>query len=487
MTRFAPLFKKKTSAEIKAGGLTTGKKRSTQSTIFYDPTHRRLFTLAAVLLALVLARLYFLLFYPVDLFNFDAHTVLPFRRAFVRVLNRVMLASLALYYIKLSAYVIFARRSRPLRGNEPKLKVAAVIPAYNEERVIEKTVRSVLASDYRHIKVYVVDDGSADKTAEAVEKAFGSDGRVTLLRQRNSGKAAALNRGIAAADCELLLLLDADTLVAPDAVRLMARHFEDSRVAAVSGNTRVGNVTNLITRCQKVEYIRDFNLLKNGMSRLRCMAVVPGALGMWRKTDVLEAGGFSTQTLGEDRDLTMALLKAGKRVCFEPLAYSRTEAPASLKAFMRQRFRWTYGTLQCAFKYMGCLFSFKAPGLGFLLLPDLLFFQTLIPCVSAFGLLTNLADPMRSELMLLWISYCLALILELILYLLAVLYTRERPSAVDILTIIPQRLIYGVLCTYIIFKSLVAAFLGSKVGWNKLERVGNVDDITQSDLQEAKK
>ena len=462
------------------GNLTTEKHPSTQKTIFYDPTHRRLFILVAVLLALLLAWLYFRLFDPIGLLNFKVFHVLPFRRRFVRVLNRVMLAMLLLHYLKLLTYVALARRSRPPRRDAPTPKVCAVIPAYNEERVIEKTVRSVLASDYGRIDVYVVDDGSADRTAEVVETAFRSDRRVHLLRQSNSGKAAALNRGIAAVNCELLLLLDADTLVAPDAVRLMARHFSDPRVAAVSGNTRVGNVTNLITRCQKVEYIRDFNLIKNGMSRLRCMAVVPGALGMWRRTALMEAGGFSTQTLGEDRDMTMALLRADRRVRFEPLAFSRTEAPATLRAFLRQRFRWTYGTLQCAVKYLRSLFSFRAPGLGFLLLPDLLLFQTLVPCVSALGLLTNLMDPQRSELILLEVSFCLAIVLELLLYLLSTIYTRERPSALDLLTIIPQRILYGVLCTYLIFKALVVAFFGGKVGWNKLERVGNVDDMTQS-------
>ncbi len=185
--------------------------------------------------------------------------------------------------------------------------------------------------------------------------------------------------------------------------------------------------------------------------------------------------------------MTMALLRDDRRVRFEPLAFSRTEAPATLRAFLRQRFRWTYGTLQCAVKYLRCLFSFRAPGLGFLLLPDLLLFQTLVPCVSALGLLTNLMEPQRTELILLGISFCLAIALELLLYLLSTIYTRERPSALDLLTIIPQRILYGVLCTYLIFKALVVAFLGGKVGWNKLERVGNVDDITKCNQKEAAK
>ena len=453
------------------------KKQEKQKPIFYDPTHRRLFILTVIVLSLFLIWLYLKLFEPMVLFRFSAYTVRPVRMRFVRIMNRVMLTLLGLHYLKLLLYLLFARRSRQPRGDPPQMKVCAVVPTFNEERVIVKTVRSILASDYGLIDVYVVDDGSTDRTAELVESTFRGNKRVHLLRQPNGGKASALNRGIAAAQCDLLLLLDADTLVAPDAVRLMAYHFTDPRVAAVSGNTRVGNVTNLITRCQRVEYIRDFNLIKNGMSHLQCMAVVPGALGLWRRTAVLEAGGFSTQTIGEDRDLTMALLRANKRVRFEPMARSWTEAPATLRAFFRQRSRWIYGTLQCMVKYLRCLFNPRTPGLGFLLLPDLLFFQTLVPCVSTVGLLTNLLDPQPFELLLLGLSFCLAIILELALYLISLILARERVSPLDLLVIIPQRIIYGFVCVYLTYRALVIAFLGVRVGWNKLDRVGNVEDI----------
>lgn len=465
------------SLSVRKEGLTMEKKQEKQKPIFYDPTHRRLFILTVIVLSLFLIWLYLKLFEPMVLFRFSAYTVRPVRMRFVRIMNRVMLTLLGLHYLKLLLYLLFARRSRQPRGDPPQMKVCAVVPTFNEERVIVKTVRSILASDYGLIDVYVVDDGSTDRTAELVESTFRGNKRVHLLRQPNGGKASALNRGIAAAQCDLLLLLDADTLVAPDAVRLMAYHFTDPRVAAVSGNTRVGNVTNLITRCQRVEYIRDFNLIKNGMSHLQCMAVVPGALGLWRRTAVLEAGGFSTQTIGEDRDLTMALLRANKRVRFEPMARSWTEAPATLRAFFRQRSRWIYGTLQCMVKYLRCLFNPRTPGLGFLLLPDLLFFQTLVPCVSTVGLLTNLLDPQPFELLLLGLSFCLAIILELALYLISLILARERVSPLDLLVIIPQRIIYGFVCVYLTYRALVIAFLGVRVGWNKLDRVGNVEDI----------
>ena len=447
--------------------------------VFADPTHKRLFALAVIVLALILVRLYFQLFYPTLLLHFNL-TVFFHRFRFVRILNRVLLTLLLLHYAKLFSYLLFARRSKPDRRGGPKPRVCAVIPAYNEEKVIVKTVQSVLASDYGRIDVYVVDDGSTDDTAGAVDRAFANDPRVHLLRKENGGKASALNHGIAKAKSELLLLLDADTMVEPGAVRLMARHFSDARVAAVSGNTRVGNVMNLITRCQKVEYIKDFNLLKNGMSHLRAMAVVPGALGLWRRSSVLEAGGFSPRTLGEDRDLTMELLRTGNRLLFEPLAYSFTEAPATLRSFLIQRFRWTYGTLQCMAKHLRSLFSFRAPGLGFLLLPDLLLFQTFLPCVATFGLISNFLRPNRFEMILLAVSFVLSLVLEQVLYLISTLYADDRVTLPDVFAVIPQKILYGVLCTYLIYKALVIAFLGGRVGWNKLNRTGDVDDTIQS-------
>jgi len=175
----------------------TGTHTMKKDMIFSDPTHRRLYILSVILFALFLVWLYFRLFYPYVLLDLAAARLFWFRLSFVRALNRVMLALLLLHYGKLLAYLICARRSAPYRRGGAKPKACAVIPAFNEERVIVKTVQSVLASDYGRIDVYVVDDGSTDRTAEVVEAAFRGDRRVHLLRQENSGKAAALNRGIA--------------------------------------------------------------------------------------------------------------------------------------------------------------------------------------------------------------------------------------------------------------------------------------------------
>ena len=439
--------------------------------IFADSTHRRVFVLSVILLAAVLLFVYLKLFDPFRILRFR-YELLSFRFRAIVVFNRIFMVLLAVNFIKLVFYAVASRRPR-----RPSIKftpgVTAVIPAYNEEKTIAATVNSLLAADYEKLDIIVVDDGSSDKTLEVLEKEFGGNPSVTVITKENGGKSSALNMGIARAKSEFLLLLDADTMISPDSVSLLVSHFADNRVSAVSGNTRVGNVHNAITQFQRVEYIRDFNLIKNGMARLNAMAVVPGALGMWRKKDVLECGGFSTDTLGEDRDLTMALLKKGCRVEFEAGAFSATEAPDTLKGFMRQRFRWTYATLQCVCKYITCTFNPAKKGLGLLLLPDILIFQTILPLVTTVGFVTNLLHFNSYEAKLLAVSYAFSVLTELILFFLARRITREKISYRDILAVIPQRVVYGVLCTFILFKSVIYAFIGTTVLWNKVERKGN--------------
>ena len=439
--------------------------------IFADPTHRRAFVLSVVLLALILLYIYFKMFSPYSIFS-ARYGVMSFRFRYVVIYNRIFEALIALNFIKLFLWSVLAKKSS-LKNPSFMPSVTAVIPAYNEEKTITATVKSVLAADYKKLDVIVVDDGSKDKTYEILKTEFGDNPRVKIITKDNGGKYSALNTGIEQANGKLLLLLDADTIIAPDSVRLLVSHLADNNVAAVSGNTRVGNVHNLITRFQRVEYIRDFNLNKNGMTRLNAMAVVPGALGMWRKSAVLECGGFSPDTLGEDRDLTMALLDRGYKAAFEPSAFSETEAPDTLRGFMRQRFRWTYSTLQCVVKYLRCLFNPFKKGLGLILMPDLLIFQIILPLFTTVGFVLNLFNFDSYEASLLAVSYAFSVVTELFLFLLSKRITKEKIYFKDLLAVIPQRVFYGVLCTFILFKAVLYAFIGTTVLWNKVERKGN--------------
>ena len=242
--------------------------------------------------------------------------------------------------------------------------VSVLIPAYNEEKVIAKTVERILESDYRDLEIVVIDDGSQDNTLGVLHARFDSDPRVSLIRVANGGKAKALNVGLTHAKGDIIVALDADTQFATDTISRLVRWFTDPKVGAVAGNAKVGNRTNMITRWQALEYIVAQNLERRALAALGTLTVVPGAVGAWRRSALTEQGGFRSDTLAEDQDLTISLQKAGYRVRFDSSAVAYTEAPSTFRGLAKQRFRWAYGTLQCLWKYRDLTFNPRYGALG---------------------------------------------------------------------------------------------------------------------------
>ncbi|HEY5410448.1 MAG TPA: glycosyltransferase, partial [Caulobacteraceae bacterium] len=256
--------------------------------------------------------------------------------------------------------------------------VSVLIPCFNEKKVIASSVSRILESNWSRLEVIVLDDGSTDGTAEEVRTHFGGDPRVRLLSFANAGKALALNRGLDQVHGEILVALDADTLFPPNTIGRLARWFGDPKVGAVAGNALVGNRRNLLTRWQALEYVTAQNLERRALAALGAVTVVPGAVGAWRRS-VLEAlGGFPSDTLAEDQDLTIAAQIAGWRIEFDPDARAYTEAPETVAGLLKQRFRWSFGTLQCLWKHRDALFSRKRPVLGFIALPQIWLFQIIL-------------------------------------------------------------------------------------------------------------
>src|SRR5206468_4740699 len=277
--------------------------------------------------------------------------------------------------------------ARERRRAAPDLKsgalVSVLIPAFNEERVIERSVRHVLQSTGVVVEVIVIDDGSKDRTSEMVEQAFRDEPRVRLLTLDNGGKARALNRGLALARSEIVVALDADTQFEPDTIARLARWFAgDAELAAVAGNAKVGNRINVVTKWQALEYITAQNLERRALARLGAMTVVPGAVGAWRKRAILDVGGFPPDTLAEDQDLTIAAQRGGWRVMYDQSAVAWTEAPQSLRQLARQRFRWAFGTIQCVWKHKRIMADGWPRGLAFVGLPQTILFQLLFAMVS---------------------------------------------------------------------------------------------------------
>jgi cellulose synthase/poly-beta-1,6-N-acetylglucosamine synthase-like glycosyltransferase/peptidoglycan/xylan/chitin deacetylase (PgdA/CDA1 family)/spore germination protein YaaH len=365
--------------------------------------------------------------------------------------------------------------------------VSVIVPARNEEKVIVRTINSLLQSSYPHFDVIVVDDGSTDGTAAEVREAFGQEARVRLFVQENQGKAEALNFGIRQSNSDIIIALDADTIFEPSTMRKLVRHFEEEEVGAVAGNTKVGNRINLLTRWQALEYITSQNLDRRAFDALNCITVVPGAVGAWRRALILQAGGFTGDTLAEDTDLTISIRRLGYDIVYEDEAIALTEAPDTLRGFLKQRFRWTYGTLQSVWKHRDTLLCRKYGSLGFIALPNILIFQLLFPLISPlmdflmvmavaiYALQRHYHGTSYSSGNLLKIAlfYLIFLTVDYLTCLLAFVLERKEDWKL-LIWLFWQRLLYRQVMYYIALKSVLAAIRGRLEAWGKVERKASV-------------
>ena len=361
--------------------------------------------------------------------------------------------------------------------------VSVLIPCFNEEKVIASSINRILESTWTNIEVIVLDDGSADGTAAAVEAAFPDHPRVTLLSFPNGGKAAALNRGLELARGDIVVALDADTLFPPETIARLTRWFVDPTIGAVAGNALVGNRINLITRWQGLEYVTAQNLERRALAALGAVTVVPGAVGAWRRSALEALGGYPGDTLAEDQDLTIAVQRAGWKVEFDPSARAYTEAPDTLRGLMNQRFRWSFGTLQCIWKHRAALFSLRLPALGFVALPQIWVFQIvlalaapLVDLAVIWSIATALVDRMfhpvewssdqLSTALLYWAAFVLV---DVSAGALGMAMERRAPWR-DLIWIPIQRFGYRQMMYYVVAKAVLTAIRGPRVGWGKLER-----------------
>ena len=391
-----------------------------------------------------------------------------------RTLSTLFVLSLLLGASRVLIFVVLAivqkvresRRVLPI-GYSPFVSV--VIAAYNEELVINRTIQAILNGDYHNLEIVVVDDGSHDRTYDVVKEEFGSDPRVTALRKVNGGKASALNFGLASAVGEIFVSLDADTLFATDTISKLVRHFRDGKVGAVSGNVRVGNVRNIWTRWQALEYITSQNFDRRAYDLLNCITVVPGAVGALRRDAVMAVGGYTHDTLAEDTDLTWKLRRAGWRIVNDSSAMAYTEAPETLRSLAKQRFRWAFGTLQCLWKHRPALFQHGA--FGCLAIPSLWLYQILFPAISPFMDIYLLYSIVYGNLARVGLFYFGMFGIELLAAVVATVMDRSGGRLLPWLFI--QKFVYRQLMYYVILKSIVSAFRGSAVGWGKLERTGS--------------
>jgi cellulose synthase/poly-beta-1,6-N-acetylglucosamine synthase-like glycosyltransferase/peptidoglycan/xylan/chitin deacetylase (PgdA/CDA1 family) len=362
-------------------------------------------------------------------------------------------------------------RSRPATNYEPT--VAVIVPAYNEAVGIERAVRSLTESDYPHLEVVVVDDGSTDGTGDIVA-ALALPG-VRLIRQANAGKAAALTTGMHATGAEVVVMVDGDTVFERDTIAHLVQPLADPGVGAASGNTKVGNRTGLLGRWQHIEYVMGFNLDRRMYEVLQCTPTVPGAIGAFRRSVLVEVGGVSSDTLAEDTDLTLSIGRRGHRVVYTEDARAWTEAPSTLSGLWRQRYRWSFGTMQAVWKHKGAMFS-RDPDdrrIGLRALPYMTFFQILLPLVAPlidlfaiYGLVFT--DP--GPVLAFWLGFNL---LQLLIAVIA--FRLDGEPVRPLWALFLQQFVYRQLMYLVVVESAISALNGARAAWKTIPRTGDVE------------
>ncbi len=350
--------------------------------------------------------------------------------------------------------------------------VSIIVPAYNEEVTAIKTIQSLLKTSYQDFEIIFVDDGSKDKTFEIVSAAYEEHPKVKIFTKPNGGKASALNYGIGHATYDFVVCIDADTQLKDDAVYHLMTYFSDEEIGAVAGTVKVGNENNLITRWQSIEYITAQNMDRRAFDLINSITVVPGAIGGFRKTAITKAGGFTYDTLAEDCDLTMRILKQGYIIknCAEAIAY--TEAPESVTMLLKQRFRWSFGVMQSFWKNRDALFNKKYKYFGMVGMPNILVFQIILPLFSPLADLMMIFGLMGDHKEKILIYYLAFVLVDFFVGIIA--FRMEKENYKKLLYIIPQRLIWRQLMYYVLFKSIRRAVKGELSGWGVLKRTGNV-------------
>jgi cellulose synthase/poly-beta-1,6-N-acetylglucosamine synthase-like glycosyltransferase/peptidoglycan/xylan/chitin deacetylase (PgdA/CDA1 family) len=384
-----------------------------------------------------------------------------------------------------------AQRERKQQAEPPPgepLQVSVIIPAYNEESVIAATVRRILASTYRRLEIVVVDDGSKDNTFGVLQSEFAGHPAITLIGIANGGKANALNVGLSRASGDVIVALDADTQFNPDTISRLVRWFADPAVGAVAGNAKVGNRINMITRWQALEYIVAQNLERRALAALGTLTVVPGAVGAWRRSAIEQVGGFRSDTVAEDQDLTIDLQRAGYRVLFDSSAIAWTEAPTTFRGLAKQRFRWAYGTLQCLWKYRAVTLRPRHGAIGMIALPQVWMFQIVLTALAPLADLLLIwqlvwqyiayiehgSEFNNADLITVGIYYGIFMGVDLLTAFFGfLLEKRENWSLLLWLTL--QRFGYRQLMYYVVVRSIFTAMKGPLVGWGKLDRTGTVE------------
>lgn len=355
--------------------------------------------------------------------------------------------------------------------------ISIIIPAFNEAKILEKTIESLLKLNYSNYEIIIVNDGSTDETKEVAEELIGfrngiySQIKVSLINKSNSGKANSLNAGIQVSRAEFILCMDGDSQLSPDSLRMAVRHFTNPEIGAVAGNVKVQNRGSFLTDLQALEYIEGLNMARSAQSYMKLVNIIPGPIGLFRREAIESAGYYTNDTFAEDADLTLRILSKGWKIYYEPKAISFTEAPTGLRQLLKQRYRWTRGILQSIRKHKNLLVN-PTINFGNTFVLWTMFFEALIwpsmnIAANAFFIFAAMYFGFTSLLFYWWAGLALLDIMTAI-YCVAAEKEEFRLVAYGVI----YRMVFILIIDICKAMSTAEEFLGIKMRWGKLERVG---------------
>jgi poly-beta-1,6-N-acetyl-D-glucosamine synthase len=381
-------------------------------------------------------------------------------------------AILILAYLYLNQYTF-----KPTKEFFPFVSI--IVPVFNEEKVVADSVKSLLDLNYSNYEIIIVNDGSTDSTREVAEQLVGyqkgrySDIKISLIDKPNGGKSKALNAGVRFSKAEFVLCMDGDSQLSPDSLKLAVRHFIDPEIGAVAGNVKVINRGKFFTDLQALEYIEGLNMARSAQSFVSLVNIIPGPIGLFRKKAIEGAGYYSSDTFAEDADLTLKILASGWKIYYEPNSVSFTEAPVKLHQLMKQRYRWTRGILQSIRKHKKLMIN-PTINFGDTLILWTMFYEALIwptmnIAANLFFMIAAIVFGFTSLIFFWWAGLAL---LDLITALYCITVEKEEFRLVWYAII--YRMFFILVIDICKAMSTIEEFLGIRMSWGKLERVGTV-------------
>jgi len=346
--------------------------------------------------------------------------------------------------------------------------ISVLVPAYNEEKVIARTIEGLLESDYPNKEIIIIDDGSKDKTLEVANR---YKTKIKVLHKENGGKASAMNYGLAYAKGEIIIIVDADTIIGRQALKQMVKGFgNDKDVAAVAGNIKVRNRVNWITWTQALEYVAGIEIVRRAFDYFGSITIVPGALGAFRKSVLEGVGSYHKDTLVEDFDATIKVLKSGFVIQGTTRATAYTEAPQTLHDFYKQRKRWYRGNVQVLSRHFETIVNPRYAFLYRIAFPFMIISMIVLPFAGLAVIVTSILEIINGDGFFVLQMFTLFIILQCFMSALAIRIDRDDPR----LILFSPFLVLGYkqLIDFLLIKSVLETMFKTKTKWTSAKRIG---------------